>query len=226
MPLETGPYISSLVPTNPDPTDNEAFGAQHLQLIKSTLKASLNGFPGVVLLTGTDTGTANAYAITPQTAISAYTLDMLVLFTPVNSPTGASTLSIGGLSPANIVHTNGIALASGDMPAGKFALLAYDGTNFQLISADASKVDRNNGTSTNQTLNTPTINGATGTLNNIVMTGIPLVPTAAPGTSTQQPASTAFVGQAIVNGNLPSAIDTSWQQYGINAAMRANAYAQ
>ncbi|MFM0101995.1 hypothetical protein PQR01_00405 [Paraburkholderia rhynchosiae] len=48
MALETGTYISDLVATNPDPTDSESYGALHLQLVKSTLKASFPQIAGPV----------------------------------------------------------------------------------------------------------------------------------------------------------------------------------
>jgi hypothetical protein len=48
MPLETGTYISDLIPTNPDPTDSETYGANHLQLIKATLKTTFPNVKGAV----------------------------------------------------------------------------------------------------------------------------------------------------------------------------------
>lgn len=55
-------------------------------------------------------------------------------------------------------------------------------------------------------------------------TGIPKTPLAAPSTSTDQIASTAFVTQAIFAASLPSAVDTAWQLYTLNASLRGNAY--
>lgn len=54
MPLETGTYISDLVPANPLPTDNEAQGANHLNLIKQTLQNTFPNVRGVASATDAD----------------------------------------------------------------------------------------------------------------------------------------------------------------------------
>lgn len=78
---------------------------------------------------GTDT-----YTATISPAITAYASGQrfFILFT--NGNTGAATLNLNSLGAKSIKKNTGTALASGDIPAGYIGLVAYDGTNFQLLN--------------------------------------------------------------------------------------------
>lgn len=54
MALETGVYISDLVPANPGPNDLKSLGDDHLRLIKSTLKTTFPNVTGAVTAAHTD----------------------------------------------------------------------------------------------------------------------------------------------------------------------------
>ena len=83
---------------------------------------------------GTDTITASA---TP--AIAAYAAGQTFRFKAGGSCTGATTLNINSLG-AKAVQKRGAALASGDITANNVVEVAYDGTQFQMISPAAAVV--------------------------------------------------------------------------------------
>lgn len=85
-----------------------------------------------------DTGSANAYAIAPSPAISAYTTGQIFSFKAVNANTTTSTLNVNGLGLKTIKKNDGTIasdLRAGDILAGQIVMVEYDGTNFQLITA-------------------------------------------------------------------------------------------
>ena len=91
---------------------------------------------------GTDTGAANAYTATLSPVPAAYT-GMVLTLKAVNANTGASTGNFNALGVRSIKKMSGgslVALASGDMPAGGIAILAYDGTQFILLNPPAAGI--------------------------------------------------------------------------------------
>ena len=133
MALETGNYIGDLVITNPTASDQKSAGDDHLRLIKTALKTSFAGFTGSILLTGSDTGGVNNYALTPTPALPAYVAGMMVLFNPSATNTTTSTINISALGAKTIKTVDGAALTAGDFVTGIYHLLIYDGTDFRLI---------------------------------------------------------------------------------------------
>ncbi|TAL39627.1 MAG: hypothetical protein EPN97_02060 [Alphaproteobacteria bacterium] len=81
-----------------------------------------------------DTGSANAYAVAPSPAITAYATGQVVTLKPVNANTGASTLNVNSLGTKNIKMPDGSALPSGMISASGVYALMYDGTNFVLMN--------------------------------------------------------------------------------------------
>ena len=79
----------------------------------------------------TDTGTANAYVITPSISIGSYTAGQSFSLLPSNSNTGASTLNVNGLGSKNILY-QGVALSAGNIVASTIVRVIYDGSQFQL----------------------------------------------------------------------------------------------
>lgn len=79
-----------------------------------------------------DTGSANAYAIAPSPAITAYAAGHTVFLTPTNNQTAACTIAVNGLSAKNIKTVAGTDPASGYMTTTGTYMLVYDGTNFIL----------------------------------------------------------------------------------------------
>lgn len=143
MSLETGVYISDLVSTNPTPSDLESEGDDHLRLIKAILKSAFPGFTGSVVVAGADTGSANSYVLTPSTPLPAYVTNTLVVFKPANSNTTASpTINISGLGAQALRAVDGSALLAGDIRAGQYFTLVYDGTQFKLTQVTKNYVDQ------------------------------------------------------------------------------------
>lgn len=73
-----------------------------------------------------DTGSADAYAIAPSPAITAYEEGQRFVFRATNANTGASTLAVSGLTATAIQTPDGSALVSGDIIVGGFYEVVYD----------------------------------------------------------------------------------------------------
>lgn len=89
------------------------------------------------VIVGTDAGSTDAYAITPSPSVRAYAdiTGIPVVFKANTINTGAATLEISGLGSAkSIVKSYNVALSDGDIKAGQWVTVVYDGTNFQLQS--------------------------------------------------------------------------------------------
>jgi hypothetical protein len=85
-----------------------------------------------------DTGSANAYVITPSPAITAYTTYQIFSFKATNANTTASTLNVNGLGTKTIKKGAGaFDLASGDIASGMIVVVEYDGTNFVMLNSIA-----------------------------------------------------------------------------------------
>lgn len=78
---------------------------------------------------GTNTITGS---MTPD--LTSYSTGMMVIFTPANNNTGATTINIDSLGAKSIVKGDGTALESGDLQASTAHFMIYDGTNFVLIN--------------------------------------------------------------------------------------------
>lgn len=207
MALETGNYIGDLVITNPTSSDLKSQGDDHLRLLKTALKTCFAGFSGAVLLGGADTGGVNNYALTPTPALPAYVSGMMVLLKPSATNTTTSTLNISSLGAKAIKTVEGAALSSGDIVANALYLLAYDGTDFRIVTGPTKNyIDQLSFSSSlpSQTGNGGyymTTDGTNASWDNLkaspTFTGTPAAPTAAVDTNTTQLATTAFViGQA------------------------------
>lgn len=92
---------------------------------------------GYATATGTDT-----YSLTIPAKIKSYVTGQRfsVIFT--NGNTGAATININSLGAKAIKKNVNQALAAGDIPAGKYVDIGYDGTNFQLLGS--SSIDLSN----------------------------------------------------------------------------------
>jgi hypothetical protein len=97
--------------------------------------------------------------------ITAYATRMLVVFTPANANTGATTINVNGVGAKSIVKGNGTALAANDLLTTVPAVLVYDGTNFVLLNPLAALPAMNGAALTslsaaNLTGSLPAISGA------------------------------------------------------------------
>lgn len=228
MALETGDYINDLVITNPTSTDPKSAGDDHFRLIKKVMKECLNGFPGAILVTGTDTGVADAYAIAPTTALVAYTTPTFFLVKVLNANTGACTLNVSSLGAKNIKTIAGANPSAGDVSG--YCLFVYDGTNMVLLSGSAYLSKTGNQTMTgNLTLTgNQTISGTLGVTGNTSLAGTLAVTgggsfassvtgvTEPSGDNSTKYATTAFATQLAFNATLP-AQPGGTQQYQLNS---------
>src|SRR5688500_7545831 len=87
------------------------------------LGIEFQGNPVKVLGTVAGTNTITA-VMTP--ALTAYSAGMIIVFTPANSNTGATTLNINSLGALDVQKGNAAALVSGDLVAGIPAMLMLD----------------------------------------------------------------------------------------------------
>ncbi len=198
MALETGNYINDLVITNPTSSDPKSAGDDHLRLLKKTLKETLNGFTGAILVTATDTGNATAHVLTPSTALIGYTPMLCLLYLPATTNTGAVTVNVSGLGAKSIKTMYGADPTAGDIVANVPILLMYNGTNFLLLAGAGFM-----GLTGNQTLTgnltitgNQTVSG-TSNLTTVVISGSATAPTVTAGDNSTKIATTAFVANAL-----------------------------
>lgn len=85
---------------------------------------------------GTDAGGTDAYAITPTPSVRALAdlTGVPVIFKANTINTGAATLAVSGLAATTIVKSKDVTLDTGDIKAGQWVTVTYDGANFQLLS--------------------------------------------------------------------------------------------
>jgi hypothetical protein len=179
MPLETATYVANLDATNPTSTDPKSQGDDHLRMIKLVLQNSFAGFPGMVVVTGSEAqgATTNDYVVTISQSPASYTASMLVLFKAAHANTGAATLKINSLAAKPLLAVDATALKSGDIESGGIVAAYYDGASFYLVSGN-DRANRNGETySGSHDFTAATVN----------------VATQAQGDNSTKPASTAYV---------------------------------
>lgn len=81
-----------------------------------------------------DAGANDTYVITLSPAPTSYTNGMVVYFKANTANTGAATLNVNSLGAITIVKEVSTTLIDGDIQAGQFVTVIYDGTNFVLQS--------------------------------------------------------------------------------------------
>ena len=94
-----------------------------------------------------DTGSADAYAVAPVPAISAYATGQIVFFKPSNANTGAATLAVSGLAAKALKTQGGASLSAGALQTSGLYLAVYNGTDFTLLNAGGTAGLYNTGTS-------------------------------------------------------------------------------
>lgn len=98
----------------------------------TTAAPKVIGINGYSIAVMDDTGSANAYAVSPPFAFTRVKYATLI-FKAVNANTGASTLNDGGGAIA-IKKGGSIALSGGEISAGQIVECIFDGTYYQLVS--------------------------------------------------------------------------------------------
>ena len=111
-----------------------SFDGTNFQLLNSNLKKDAYAVSASAANTYTATLTPPPYALITGMCFS-------VKFT--NGNTAASTLNINGLGAKTIKKVGGVNLTSGDIASGMVGRFIYDGTDFQLLNPNASKLMTN-----------------------------------------------------------------------------------
>lgn len=93
------------------------------------------------LIYAADAGASDAYAVTLSPAPSAYTTGMVVNFKANTANTGAATLNVNGLGVKTIKKNYSNDLNDNDILSGQLVSVIYDGTNFQMLSPIANKIN-------------------------------------------------------------------------------------
>lgn len=132
------------------PTANIPFGGFKITGAGSGTGASdyatVSQVQGRTVAYAVDASGSDAYVLTLSPAISGYVAGQQFLFMVGTTNTGAATLNINGNGSRNIKKWTGTTLADGDLVAGQLAFVAYDGSDFQLLSAPSGAVDQNGST--------------------------------------------------------------------------------
>jgi len=81
------------------------------------------------------TGTANAIAVSFIPAIAAHVTGLPLFFKALAVNTGAVTVAINGLAAKNLLRPDGAALTAGDIAANALVMMAYDGTDYRVMSS-------------------------------------------------------------------------------------------
>lgn len=143
MGLETGVnYLGDLVSTNPTGTDPKGQGDDHIRNTKRAAKQSFPGWTKAIMVTGTDTGSANTYVISPAPALVSLDAGTLVVFSPANSNTDACTLEITGFPAKGLLSVAGSALGPNEIVPGQVVFARYDGTDFRLVTISKQYADQ------------------------------------------------------------------------------------
>jgi len=89
-----------------------------------------------------DTGTVNAYAITPVPAVTQYVAGLEFRFKAATANTSAATLNVGGIGAKTIKKNKNLDLVTGDITTNYIAAVIYDATTeqFQLIETAPPKI--------------------------------------------------------------------------------------
>lgn len=227
MALETVTWLGDYVNSNPTNQDQKRFGDDHFRNMKTGAKASFAGWPGAILMTGTEAqgATVNDFVLTISPAPPAYTTGV-VLFKATHTNTGAATLQINALTAKTLKDPEGGALAAGDIPSGAVVIAYYDGTDFLVVSC-SDRAARHDETYTGahdftgavltmakQALGDNTTKGASTSfvfeglalkadIASPTFTGIPRGPTASFGESGTQLATLDFVIASGLSASLP-----------------------
>ena len=88
------------------------------------------------------TGSSNAYAISIDSQISAYSNYQVFKFKANFTNTGTATLNVNTLGAKTIKKNNNQDLSPNDIQNGQIVVVVYDGTNMQLVSQAADQNTR------------------------------------------------------------------------------------
>lgn len=94
---------------------------------------SIDDFQKLINVGQDSTGSANAYVLTPATAIGSYTAYHRFVFKANFANTGAATVNISALGTKNLFY-GGAALTGAEIQVNSIVTIIYDGTQFNIVS--------------------------------------------------------------------------------------------
>lgn len=129
--------------------DNSSLTATASAVYNSIITADSKSLPGGTVpadvvrqsgaqIYGVDNGTSDAYAFSMTPTLLAYVAGESFNFFANSANTGASTVNIDGLGVKNLTLPNGSALPTNYIAGGSLVHIVYDGTKFQVLSANSS----------------------------------------------------------------------------------------
>lgn len=143
MGLETSVnFLGDLNRLWPLGTDQKRYGDNNIRNLKVALQQSFGGFAAGVWVTGTDGGAVNAYTVNPAVLPPSLGAKMTVVFSPVVTNTGASTLNYAGLGVKALKSVSGADLVAGDLVLGSIYAAFYNGTEYRLLSITKNYADQ------------------------------------------------------------------------------------
>jgi len=104
----------------------------------ASTSSTVNNFTSVNIPSAVDSGTANNIIASFSPAITSLTFGLLVMVKIANANTGTTQITVNALAPVGVIREDGSQLFPGDIVAGEAALLAFDGTNFQVVNYPAT----------------------------------------------------------------------------------------
>jgi hypothetical protein len=128
---------TGIEPDNTKKTDGWEVGekppAEYFNWLFNRIYKCLDEIQSKIHLAASDTGTANAYAIT-LTGITDWSevVGVPIIIYAANANTGASTLQINSLTTKSMVKQGNGALAKNDILANSIITAIYDGTNVHI----------------------------------------------------------------------------------------------
>lgn len=120
--------------------------------IDTNFKETMQG----IYVYAADSVGSDAYAITLAPAITAYVTGQKFHFKAGSANIGPATLAVNGLAATPIKKAHNQPLDSNDIKANQIIEVAYDGINFQMLSASAEPVRLFESVSGSQTVSSPT----------------------------------------------------------------------
>ena len=160
--------------------DVQASGGTVTQAGTPLSSTNLNALGDEVVFYTEDTSTSQTGYSGNIVGLLSYYKGLKVMFVPVNSSSGASTISISGLGLKNIKKVNSesgkVNIGKDDLLGGKAAILVYDGADFQLTDPAGDLTELQTTVTTLQT----TVNDLSTAVNQITNDSLKMVSVGGP----------------------------------------------
>ncbi len=111
----------------------------------STVNNGARGLEGIIARWHKDTngslsstGSADAYVVAANQTLSAYYDGLIIMFKANFDNAGPATLNVDGIGAADILRNDGLPITIGDIVTGQRVQVAYDGSDWIMMSAAAS----------------------------------------------------------------------------------------